>query len=64
MNDQNDRLDGPGLQEPRLRARARHTGSTITVYQAYRPQIGRAAARIGRFPSSWSRERMTWEGAA
>ncbi|MEU5281405.1 DUF4291 domain-containing protein [Streptomyces asoensis] len=40
--------------------RAAHTGSTITVYQAYRPEIGDAAARNGRFPPSWSRERMTW----
>lgn len=40
--------------------RARHTESTVTVYQAYRPQIGRPAARDGRFPPSWSRERMTW----
>lgn len=40
--------------------RARHTDSTITVYQAYRPEIGGPAARLGRFPSSWKRERMTW----
>ncbi|GAA2227879.1 DUF4291 domain-containing protein [Streptomyces indiaensis] len=40
--------------------RARHTESTITVYQAYRPEIGGPAARHGRFPSSWKRERMTW----
>ncbi|CAM5603959.1 DUF4291 domain-containing protein [Streptomyces griseomycini] len=45
---------------PRFEVRARHTGSTVTVYQAYRPEIGRAAARDGRFPSTWSRERMTW----
>ncbi|GAB2891203.1 hypothetical protein GCM10027074_69350 [Streptomyces deserti] len=51
MNDQ---------QEPRFRVRARHTASTVTVYQAYRPEIGRAAARAGRFPSSWKRDRMTW----
>jgi hypothetical protein len=51
MNDQ---------QEPRFRVRARHTDSTVTVYQAYRPEIGRAAAREGRFPSSWKRDRMTW----
>ncbi|MEU2285157.1 DUF4291 domain-containing protein [Streptomyces sp. NPDC013178] len=40
--------------------RALHTDSTVTVYQAYRPEIGKAAARNGRFPSAWSRERMTW----
>ncbi|MEU0199743.1 MULTISPECIES: DUF4291 domain-containing protein [unclassified Streptomyces] len=51
MNDQN---------EPRFRVRARHTESTLTVYQAYRPEIGVPAARDGRFPSTWKRERMTW----
>lgn len=54
MNDQ------PNDPRPRFEVRARHTESTVTVYQAYRPKIGRAAARHGRFPSSWSRERMTW----
>lgn len=52
--------DRPAEQEPKFRIRAAHTGSTITVYQAYRPEIGDAAARNGRFPPSWSRERMTW----
>ncbi|MEW2074905.1 DUF4291 domain-containing protein [Streptomyces sp. NPDC013433] len=47
-------------QRPRFEVRAHHTDSTVTVYQAYRPEIGRAAARHGRFTSSWSRERMTW----
>ncbi len=51
MNDQ---------QTPRHRIRARHTATTVTVYQAYRPGIGRPAARAGRFPSSWKRDRMTW----
>lgn len=46
--------------EPRFRIRARHTESTITVYQAYHPEIGGPAARDGRFPSSWKRDRMTW----
>ncbi|MFG2515187.1 DUF4291 domain-containing protein [Streptomyces sp. NPDC048584] len=47
-------------EHPRFGIRARHTDSTITVYQAYGPKIGRAAARHGRFTSSWSRTRMTW----
>ncbi|MEU6225091.1 DUF4291 domain-containing protein [Streptomyces sp. NPDC047042] len=47
-------------REPRFRVRARHTASTLTVYQAYRPEIGLAAARDGRFPPEWSRSRMTW----
>ncbi|WP_318204680.1 DUF4291 domain-containing protein [Streptomyces sp. SCL15-4] len=46
--------------EPLYRIRARHTDTTVTVYQAYRPEIGRAAARAGRFPTAWKRDRMTW----
>ncbi|MER5212085.1 DUF4291 domain-containing protein [Streptomyces sp. NPDC002838] len=57
MNDQSVPVT---QQEPTFRVRARHTESTITVYQAYRPEIGRAAARDGRFPASWKRDRMTW----
>jgi hypothetical protein len=59
-NDQDDRPVQPVQQEPRFRIRAHYTESTVTVYQAYRPEIGRAAARDGRFPSSWSRDRRTW----
>uniref|UniRef100_UPI000A6154C7 DUF4291 domain-containing protein n=2 Tax=Streptomyces TaxID=1883 RepID=UPI000A6154C7 len=40
--------------------RALHTDSTITVYQAYRPELGGPAAREGRFPAAWKRDRMTW----
>ncbi|MFF0383726.1 DUF4291 domain-containing protein [Streptomyces sp. NPDC004286] len=50
----------PTATEPKFRIRAAHTPTTITVYQAYRPGIGVPAARAGRFPSSWKRERMTW----
>jgi hypothetical protein len=46
------------MTEPRFRAR--HTADTITVYQAYRPGIGGPAARDGRFPAEWKRDRMTW----
>ncbi|MEE2036967.1 DUF4291 domain-containing protein [Nocardiopsis sp. CT-R113] len=45
---------------PRHQIRALHTDTTVTVYQAYTPSIGLPAAREGRFPSSWKRERMTW----
>ncbi|WP_159766119.1 DUF4291 domain-containing protein [Streptomyces sp. HM190] len=48
------------MTEPRFRVRARHTADTITVYQAYRPGIGGPAARDGRFPAAWKRDRMTW----
>ncbi|GKQ41706.1 DUF4291 domain-containing protein [Streptomyces sp. A012304] len=62
MNDQSVERQGQLAvdQEPRFRIRALYTESTVTVYQAYRPEIGLAAARTGRFPSAWSRERMTW----
>ncbi|MGW4239227.1 DUF4291 domain-containing protein [Streptomyces sp. NPDC004749] len=42
------------------RIRAVHTASTVTVYQAYPPAIGLPAARDGRFPAAWKRDRMTW----
>jgi Domain of unknown function (DUF4291) len=40
--------------------RAVFSAATVTVYQAYPPQIGVAAARDGRFPAAWKRDRMTW----
>ncbi|KMO98508.1 hypothetical protein ACS04_07780 [Streptomyces roseus] len=40
--------------------RAVHTATTVTVYQAYSPSLGLPAARDGRFPPAWKRERMTW----
>ncbi|MGK5732150.1 DUF4291 domain-containing protein [Streptomyces sp. URMC 124] len=48
------------MQEPHRRIRAAHTDSTITVYQAYAPRLGLPAARDGRFPATWKRDRMTW----
>ncbi|WP_438829206.1 DUF4291 domain-containing protein [Streptomyces adonidis] len=66
MNDQTVELSderestASAEQEPRFRVRARHTASTVTVYQAYGPEIGLAAARDGRFPAAWKRDRMTW----
>ncbi|MEV6204557.1 DUF4291 domain-containing protein [Streptomyces sp. NPDC051771] len=48
------------MTEPTHRIRAVHSDSTITVYQAYAPEIGLAAARDGRFPAAWRRDRMTW----
>ncbi|MGW3013827.1 DUF4291 domain-containing protein [Streptomyces sp. NPDC001219] len=46
--------------EPARRIRAQHTDTTVTVYQAYSPALGLPAARDGRFPAAWKRERMTW----
>ncbi|MFF9143913.1 DUF4291 domain-containing protein [Streptomyces sp. NPDC014861] len=48
------------VTEPKHQIRALHTDATVTVYQAYSPEIGLAAARDGRFPAVWQRDRMTW----
>ncbi|MCO5985711.1 DUF4291 domain-containing protein [Actinoallomurus spadix] len=40
--------------------RADHDHTSIVVYQAYRPEIGRPAAEQGRFVPPFSRTRMTW----
>ncbi|MFJ6383728.1 DUF4291 domain-containing protein [Kitasatospora sp. NPDC092039] len=48
------------VPEPKFEIRALHTASTVTVYQAYAPEIGLPAARDGRFPAVWKRDRMTW----
>ncbi|GAA3853619.1 DUF4291 domain-containing protein [Streptomyces sedi] len=45
---------------PAREIRAVYTDETVTVYQAYGPHIGLPAARDGRFPAAWKRERMTW----
>ncbi|WP_393078953.1 DUF4291 domain-containing protein [Streptomyces sp. LN704] len=48
------------MEEPQRGIRAVYGESTVTVYQAYSPQIGLPAAREGRFPAAWKRDRMTW----
>lgn len=45
---------------PTHEIRALHTDTTVTVYQAYAPSLGLPAARDGRFPPAWKRDRMTW----
>ncbi|MGW1185872.1 DUF4291 domain-containing protein [Streptomyces drozdowiczii] len=45
---------------PRHQIRALHTAGAVTVYQAYMPSLGLPAARDGRFPAAWKRDRMTW----
>ncbi|MGW1085686.1 DUF4291 domain-containing protein [Streptomyces sp. NPDC002596] len=45
---------------PQHEIRAQYTDTTVTVYQAYSPLIGRPAVRDGRFPDVWKRDRMTW----
>ncbi len=39
---------------------AQFDDETIVVYQAYKPEIGRLAARRGEFGEGFSRSRMTW----
>ncbi|MGP4002912.1 DUF4291 domain-containing protein [Streptomyces sp. 8N706] len=48
------------MDAPQQQIRALHTESTVTVYQAYAPALGLPAARDGRFPGAWKRDRMTW----
>ncbi|MFC1406325.1 MULTISPECIES: DUF4291 domain-containing protein [Streptacidiphilus] len=48
------------MPEPKHQIRALYTATTVTVYQAYAPAIGLPAARDGRFPAAWKRDRMTW----
>ena len=48
------------VAEPQYQIRAGQTTATLTVYQAYKPEIGLSAAREGRFPAAWQRDRMTW----
>ncbi|WP_328319804.1 DUF4291 domain-containing protein [Streptomyces sp. NBC_00388] len=54
------RTDGRPSTVPKHLIRALYTESTVTVYQAYAPSIGLPAARDGRFPATWKRDRMTW----
>ncbi|MGW1746255.1 DUF4291 domain-containing protein [Streptomyces sp. NPDC002092] len=48
------------MEDPQRAIRAVHAESTVTVYQAYPPEIGGPAVREGRFPAAWKRDRMTW----
>lgn len=45
---------------PLREVRAVHTVESITVYQAYAPEIATAAVAAGRFVAPFRRERMTW----
>ncbi len=48
------------MQVPFRQIRARYTATTITVYQAYRPEIAEPALAAGRFVPPFKRDRMTW----
>ncbi|WP_410813257.1 DUF4291 domain-containing protein [Micromonospora sp. 067-2] len=45
---------------PIRQVRARYSADTITVYQAYPPQIALPAVAAGRLVAPFKRERMTW----
>ncbi|RKN20885.1 DUF4291 domain-containing protein [Micromonospora musae] len=48
------------MSVPARQIRARYTADTITVYQAYSPQIALPAVAAGRFVAPFRRDRMTW----
>jgi Domain of unknown function (DUF4291) len=48
------------VNPPVRQVRARYTGDSITVYQAYAPEIAAPAVEAGRFVAPFKRERMTW----
>ncbi|GAA2103291.1 DUF4291 domain-containing protein [Kitasatospora saccharophila] len=47
-------------QIPKRQVRARYDDETVTVYQAFRPEIAEPAAAEGRFPAAFDLGRMTW----
>jgi hypothetical protein len=49
-----------GVNVPLRQIRAAHTADTVTVYQAYPPEIAELALRAGRFVPPFKLERMTW----
>ena len=48
------------MSVPARQIRARYSADTITVYQAYPPQIALPAVAAGRFVAPFKRDRMTW----
>lgn len=50
----------PVVDVPYRQIRARFDDRTVTVYQAYAPEIALAAVAAGRFVAPFKRERMTW----
>ncbi len=48
------------MEIPARQVRAQFTDETITVYQAYSPEIAGPAVAAGRFVPPFRRERMTW----
>ncbi|MEU1605703.1 DUF4291 domain-containing protein [Micromonospora matsumotoense] len=48
------------MSVPVRQIRARYSTTTITVYQAYPPEIALPAVSAGRFVAPFKRDRMTW----
>ncbi|MEU1394652.1 DUF4291 domain-containing protein [Micromonospora zamorensis] len=48
------------MSVPVRQIRARYSAATITVYQAYPPEIALSAVSAGRFVAPFKRDRMTW----
>ncbi|MFG1652528.1 DUF4291 domain-containing protein [Micromonospora sp. NPDC049275] len=48
------------MSVPTRQIRARFSADTITVYQAYPPEIALPAVTAGRFVAPFKRDRMTW----
>ncbi|KAB1932028.1 DUF4291 domain-containing protein [Micromonospora sp. ALFpr18c] len=48
------------MSVPVRQIRARHSADTITVYQAYPPEVALPAVAAGRFVAPFKRDRMTW----
>ncbi|WP_427920299.1 DUF4291 family protein [Streptomyces sp. cg40] len=48
------------MEQPHRQIRVIRSDSTVTVYQAYAPEIGLPAVREGRFTGAWKRGRMPW----
>ncbi|MEW2331820.1 DUF4291 domain-containing protein [Micromonospora chersina] len=48
------------MSVPARQIRARYSADTITVYQAYPPQIALPAVTAGSFVAPFKRDRMTW----
>ncbi|MFD9126415.1 DUF4291 domain-containing protein [Kitasatospora sp. NPDC059571] len=49
-----------GVRTPLRQIRAVYTEDTVTLYQAFVPEIAGPAAEHGRFPAAFDRGRMTW----
>jgi hypothetical protein len=52
--------DDLAVTVPARQIRASYSADTITVYQAYSPEISEPALAAGRFVSPFKRDRMTW----